>query len=60
MEEIKSKAETLTIEQLKDGIVSLANDFQDGADIVFGVLLDVLMARVSESDFLEFCDDLDK
>ena len=59
MEKLIAKAETMTTEQVKESIAKLWDDFQDGSDIVIDVLFSVLMNRLSESEFVEFCDEYD-
>jgi hypothetical protein len=39
-------------------IKKLSNDFSDSAMMVFDIALDILMDRLPESEFVNFCDSL--
>lgn len=39
-------------------IMKLKENLTDGAQLVFNSILDILMIRLNESDFLKLCDQL--
>lgn len=53
-----AKAATLETEMLKDMAAKLVEDFQDGAGEVFDAVLSVLMDRMGEEEYVDFCDSL--
>ena len=54
----KGKVENLGTEQLKEMAAQLFGNMEDAAGDVLGWVLSALESRVSESDFLAFCDSL--
>lgn len=46
------------VEELKDRARELMDNHEDGAGLTFSVLLDYLEEQMTESDFVEFCDNL--
>jgi hypothetical protein len=39
-------------------VKKLSNDFSDSATMVFDIALDILMERMPETEFVNFCDSL--
>lgn len=58
MDKLTAKISTLTTEMLKDMAIRLNSDFRDGADLVQSAVMDALMARMPEAEFVQFCDAL--
>lgn len=58
IKKMREVIKTRTIEQLKEMAKILMNDFQEGAGIVFNFTLDEIENRISEKEFVEFCDSL--
>lgn len=56
MEKIVAKIENIGLEKLQEMAVLLFNDERDGAEIVFGAVMDRLMAIMPEAEFVQFCD----
>lgn len=57
--QMQEKASQLSVEDLKEQILKdLANPSLP--DVVFEVLLAALESKLSEEDFLAFCEELDK
>lgn len=52
------KAKTLTVAELKTEAGKMAQCFEDYADHVLMALLDALESKVSEQEFVEFCEKL--
>lgn len=46
------------INELKEEAVKLMDNFEDGATIVFNILLDYLETKMTEEEYTEFCDSL--
>ncbi len=53
-----AKIQTLPTNDLMVEVKKLANDFSNAASIVMDVALDILMKRLPESEFVNFCDSL--
>lgn len=53
---IRNKIETQDTATLLDMARQLVEDFRDGADLVLGEVLTTLGKRMSESEFVAFCD----
>jgi len=53
-----AKMETLSTNDLIVEVKKLANDFSNAASVVMDVALDILMERLPESEFVNFCDSL--
>lgn len=47
-----------TTETIKEAIIKLNDDFQEGSDMAFHALLNELENRISEKEFCKFCDNL--
>jgi len=58
VKKIKGSLEMQTTEQLKEMARLLMTNYEDGAGVVFNFVLDVLENRMSESEYVEFCDNL--
>ena len=56
MNKLTSRIQTLSTEMLKDIAQKLNGDFRDGADEAQSAVLDELMARLPETDFVAFCE----
>lgn len=59
MEKIIAKAAMAKTEEVKQMLQALASDLSKEATIVTGALLDVLVGRVSEDEFVAFCEVLE-
>ncbi len=58
-DEMKAKAATLKIEELQKSVKTLANDADsDVPTVVLDVMLAVLLERMEEKAYIEFCDKL--
>lgn len=55
-QQIEAKIAKLSTEALKDMAIKLYADVRDGAEIVLSAVLDALMARMPEDEFVTFCD----
>jgi hypothetical protein len=53
-----SKINNLSTAELKAEAKKLVNNFEAGADAVLNIVFDILMERMPESEFVEFCDSL--
>lgn len=51
-------AEQLSTEELKQQAIKMANCFEDYADDILMALLNALMPRIPESDYVAFCESL--
>lgn len=52
------KMQTLPTNDLMVEIKKLVNDFSDAGSLVMDVALDILMERMPENEFVNFCDSL--
>ena len=52
------KFSKLSTEELIKSAKQLNNDFSDAANYMFDVVLDILMERMPEQDFIKFCNEL--
>jgi hypothetical protein len=55
---IKEKLNNLSVEELKNVIKELVNDFREGTNTVFCFALDVLENKIPENEYINFCDNL--
>jgi hypothetical protein len=55
-EKMTRKIAAQSTDALKDMASKLYADMREGADIVFSAVLDALMARLPEEEFVAFCD----
>lgn len=53
---LEQKIAAQTTSELKKIAAQLANDFRDGADVVYAKVLDALELRMPEVEFIEFCN----
>ena len=54
----KTKLETLTVNELKIELTKLMDNHESGSALVWSAALDVLESKISEKEFVEFCDNL--
>lgn len=59
MDKIVAKVTAQKTDTLKEMAASLYVDMREGADIVLSAVLDALMARMPEADFVAFCEKLE-
>ena len=52
------KFDLCKIEDLKSEAKNLMTNFEDGAGVAFVILLDYLEAKMTETEYVEFCDNL--
>ena len=58
MEAIQNKVATLKTEMLTEMAQSLVDDMRNEADVVLNAVMNELEARMSEKDFVSFCETL--
>jgi len=58
MKELIEKLSALPIDQIAEIVTALKNDFSTEAGIVWNAALGVLESKMSEADFVRFCDKL--
>jgi hypothetical protein len=58
MNKLLAKIETLSTVDLKEMAIALADDFRDEADMVLTAIMNALMNRMAEADFVAFSDSL--
>ena len=56
IEAIRNKIESQDTSTLKDIARQLVEDFRDGVDLVLDEVLTTLSKRMSEAEFVAFCD----
>ncbi|TIU12443.1 MAG: hypothetical protein E5W44_07205 [Mesorhizobium sp.] len=56
---LTAKIEAQTTDALKDMAAKLVSDMRDGAEIVLSAVLDVLMVRLPEDQFVALCEKLE-
>lgn len=56
LSEIKIKVSALSTKQLKEMAIDLSNDFRDGVDIIYCEVLNAIELRMTESEFVKFCN----
>lgn len=52
-----SKLSNLNINELKEVVISMSNNFDKASDTITDVALDLLSSIMSEDDFNSFCDE---
>lgn len=57
-QKISRKIAAQTTASLKEMAASLASDTRDGAGLVLSAVLDSLMVRMPDAEFVSFCDAL--
>ncbi|MHB0992715.1 MAG: hypothetical protein ACYC0M_15760 [Burkholderiales bacterium] len=58
MQKMIDIAKKLSVEKLKLEIVRYHNDFSEIAEIVLSALMPALESKISESEYVEFCNAL--
>lgn len=58
VEQIAAKVSAQSTKSLKEMAHALATDTRDGVDLVLSAVLDALMARLPEAEFISLCDAL--
>ena len=53
-----NKLNTLSTSDLIVEVKKLASDFENGTELLFDVAMDILMGRLPEKEFVEFCNSL--
>lgn len=53
-----SKLQSVKTEELIATIKRMNNDFREGVDLVIDVIMDILMVRLPENEFVELCNSL--
>ncbi len=59
MDKIITKIASQKTEALMEMAVMLYSDMRDEADIVLNAVLDALMARLPEAEFVDFCSKME-
>ncbi len=54
----KQKFSGLSLNELKKSAKTLNNDFSDAADLMMNAVMDLLMERMPEQEFIKFCNEL--
>jgi nitrogen regulatory protein PII-like uncharacterized protein len=54
----KQKFSPLSVSELKKAAISLNNDFSTAANLMDKVIMDLLMERMPEQEFIKFCNEL--
>lgn len=54
----KVKFETINTQELIDTVVKYSNDFNEGVEIAIEVIMDILMVRMTENEYIQFCESL--
>ena len=54
-QKITSKIEARSTASLREMATALYSDVRDGSEIVLAAVLDALMTRMSDADFVAFC-----
>jgi nitrogen regulatory protein PII-like uncharacterized protein len=54
----KQKFSGLSLNELKKSAQTLNNDFSDAADLMMNAVMDILMERMPEQEFIKFCNEL--
>ena len=54
----KQKFSGLSLNELKKSAQTLNSDFSDVADLMMNAVMDLLMERMPEQEFIKFCDEL--
>lgn len=53
-----SKLQSVKTEELIATVKRMNNDFIEGIDLVIDVIMDILMVRLPENEFVELCNNL--
>jgi nitrogen regulatory protein PII-like uncharacterized protein len=54
----KQKFSGLSLNELKKSAQTLNNDFSDVADLMMNAVMNLLMERMPEQEFIKFCNEL--
>jgi nitrogen regulatory protein PII-like uncharacterized protein len=54
----KQKFSGLSLNELKKSAQTLNSDFSDVADLMMNAVMDLLMERMPEQEFIKFCNEL--
>ena len=54
----KQKFSALSVSELKKAAISLSNDFSTAANLMDQVIMDLLIERMPEQEFIKFCNEL--
>lgn len=58
-EKLNAKVSALSTESLIDMAAKLVKDTREGTEIVLSAVLDALMGRLPEADFVKLCEGLE-
>ena len=53
-----SKFQSVKTEELIATVKRMNNDYRDGVDLVIDAIMDILMVRLPENEFVELCNSL--
>lgn len=54
----KNKLNALSIEELKNTLLLINDNFELAGEIIFNTALDLLESKMDENEFISFCDEL--
>ena len=54
----KQKFSALSVSELKKAAISLSTDFSTAANLMDQVIMDLLIERMPEQEFIKFCNEL--
>lgn len=54
----KNKLNALSVEELKNTLLLMNDNFELAGEIIFNTALDLLESKMDESEFISFCDEL--
>lgn len=54
----KVKFEGINTQELIDTVVKYNNDFNAGVEIAIEVIMDILMERMPENEYIQFCESI--
>lgn len=55
---LNAKIARLSVAMLKEMAANLQNDHRDGTDVLLSAVLDALMGRLPDDEFIAFCEAL--
>lgn len=58
MNQITARIGKLSTSDIKEMAIAISQDLQDGAELVEAAILDELMQRMPEAEFVAFCEAL--
>lgn len=53
-----TKFQTISTKELIATVKQINNDFRDGVDIAIDAIMDILIVRLPENEFVELCNSL--